>query len=233
MPNWVYNGLTVRANNRQDLDAFIAKSKHDDREFSFWNFVTPPKEALESGEYYGERGWSKDNGETGNTPNNWYNFNYREWGTKWDACNPSPYDTGINDAGSTEDAHEYSIHFETAWSHPEPVFKAISEQHPELEFDFSWEEEQGWGGAAKGSNGKFVVTHEYDIPNSHAEYVEREREDSCNCMHSDDQEYWYADCPREEEPLSELEQNLRNKIIEGSGVSEEWAEKHLIVSVVK
>ena len=226
MPNYVYNSLTIKAKNKEDLDAFLQKAKHDDREFSFWNFVTPPQEALDSGEYHESHGFTLGE-QSGNTRNNWYNFNNREWGTKWDAFDVYGW---IDDVPNE---HSYSFTFTTAWAHPDPVFVAITEQHPELEFDFTWEEEQGWGGAAIGADGHFSITDEYDIPNSHAEYVEREKEDSCNCMHSDDQKYWYADCPRETEPASELEQKIRAKIIEGSGVSQEWASKHLIVSVVK
>lgn len=225
MPNYVYNSLTIKANNKKELDAFLQKAKHEDGEFSFWNFITPPQEALDSGEYWGTNGW-EDGERYGDTHNNWYHFNYREWGTKWDA-----FEVDLSGHYSDELAH--IITFTTAWAHPEPVFKAIAEQHPELEFDFSWEEEQGWGGAGIGTSGHFSITEEYDIPNCHAEYVEREKLHICNCQHFDDQRDWYDDCPRETEPASELEQKIRSKIIEGSGVSQEWADKHLIVSVVK
>lgn len=223
MPNYVYNSLTIKAKNKQDLDAFLQKARHEDRDFSFWNFVTPPQEALDSGEYHAEHGWSKEHGDTGQTINNWYNFNNREWGTKWDAFDVDGWSDDV------PNEHSHSFTFTTAWGHPYPVFVAMTEQHPELEFDFTWEEEQGWGGEAIGAGGDFSITNDYGIPESHADYEERDRLYGCNCELSDDQSDWYDDCPRETEPASELEQKIRTKIIEGSGVSKEWADKHLIV----
>jgi hypothetical protein len=221
MPNHVYNTLTIEAKNQEDLDAFLQKAKHEDREFSFWNFVTPPQEALDSGEYHAIHGFVEGK-DSGNTHNNWYNFNNREWGTKWDA-----YDVDV--LRDVPNQPSYLFAFTTAWAHPYPVFVAITEQHPELEFEFTWQEEQGWGGEAIGVGGVFSITKEYEIPESHADYEETDNLFGCICQSESDQKYWYEDCPKEEEPASELEQKIRTKIIEGSGVTQEWADKHLIV----
>ena len=42
-----------------------------------------------------------------------------------------------------------------------------------------------------------VETKSWDIPDSHSDYVERDNEDGCICSHYDDEDDWYADCPRE------------------------------------
>lgn len=188
MPNHVYNTMSVTG-SPEALKAFAEKAKHEDREFSYWNFVTPPQEALDSGEYWATRGFVKGE-KSGYTANNWYEFNVREWGTKWDT-----YDLDVQVAPKA-----YYATFSSAWSPPMPVFQAMVEQHPDLEFDFSWEEEQGWGGDAIGAGGHFSVTNEWDIPNSHADHVERDRLDSCLCAYYDDPKEWYRDCPREEVP---------------------------------
>jgi hypothetical protein len=44
-----------------------------------------------------------------------------EWGTKWNACNQA-------DCTDSE-----MLEFETAWSCPEPVYKALSAKHPDVE----------------------------------------------------------------------------------------------------
>jgi hypothetical protein len=44
-----------------------------------------------------------------------------EWGTKWNACNQA------------DSANSEMLEFETAWSCPEPVYKALSAKHPDVE----------------------------------------------------------------------------------------------------
>jgi hypothetical protein len=125
----------------------------------------------------------------------WYDWNVREWGTKWDACDSS-FDDNTEDKGPNL---YYS--FNTAWSIPEQVYKAITEQHPELDFEFYCEEEQGWGAEYKSTTDEdgsrlLELVKEWDIPDSHQDYVDRDR--TCNCENDDDQDYWYDDCPRPE-----------------------------------
>lgn len=206
MPNWVYNSVSV-SGTKETIEAFYDKATapHPDTfdketgkvvytenpEFSFWNFVAPPKEAVESGEYFGTHGWS-DGKKQGDTSTNWYNWNNENWNTKWDACDTHS-ETTINKDGSAD----ISITYNTAWSIPEPVMTAMVEQHPELTFSFSCEEEQGWGAEYSGTDGELSLDKSWDIPNSHADYVERDNEDGCACSYSDDEDDWYSDCPRE------------------------------------
>lgn len=212
MPNWVYNTIDVKG-TAENVAAFMAKAtkphttnykpwdsdepvEQTVEEFSFWNFIAPDPEHLD--EYFetnGSRPDPENPGQhirTGQTPYNWYNWNINNWGTKWDAGNVVIDDTN---------KERVSISFETAWDRPEPVFFAMADQHPELTFEIEWEEEQGWGGIAQGYDGELRTIREWDIPNSHEDYVALEREESCNCHHSDDPDYWYDDCP----PLTEEE----------------------------
>jgi len=206
MPNWVYNSVSV-SGTKETIEAFYDKAiaPHpetfdeatgkvvytENPEFSFWNFVAPPKEAVESGEYFGTHGWA-DGEKKGDTPTNWYNWNNDNWNTKWDACDAYA-ETTINKDGSAD----ISISYNTAWSIPEPVMEAMVKQHPELTFSFSCEEEQGWGAEYSGTEGELVEVKSWDIPDSHADYVERDNEDGCICSHYDDEDDWYSDCPRE------------------------------------
>lgn len=198
MPNWVYNAVSITGEEKA-LKAFTDKAAQingdiqteDDSLLSFWNFIKPSAEEMPY--YTGEKKDEK--------PENWdelntsaqvfwdmqnardaYHWNVRNWGTKWNACNVY---AAINN-------EIVNYQFETAWGQPQEVFIAMTQQHPELIFEFSWEEEQGWGGEATGTNGIFEITNEYDIPASHADYVARGRE--CYCLSETDKDYWFTDC---------------------------------------
>jgi hypothetical protein len=69
----------------------------------------------------------------------------------------------------------------------------LSEQYPTLEFDYEYEEEQGWGGSCTFKGGEDIACNEYDIPSSHSDHKALDRE--CNCDHDSDPAYWYEDCP--------------------------------------
>ena len=104
MPNHVYNSMSVTG-LPEDIKSFEEKARlikpenpegaNEIAKFSYWNFVTPPQEAIDSGEYWATNGFIAGK-ESGKTPNNWYNFNNREWGTKWDA-----YDVEVQVAPQT------------------------------------------------------------------------------------------------------------------------------------
>ena len=179
MANHVYNQMTVTG-KPEALEGFKAKARHGDREFSYWNFVTPPQEALDSGEYDSDHTFD---GKTGR--NNWYSFNNREWGTKWDV-----YDL---ETLITDEENSWTVSWSSAWSHPQPVLEAMVEQHPELEFEFYWEEEQGWGGIIEIEKGVLTIVKEWDIPDSHADWIDLDQE--CRGCEIDD--FRYDDCPTE------------------------------------
>lgn len=179
MPNWVSNVVTITAKSKEELEAFATKAlgtnsriKEEDSDsiLHFGAFVHPNDEDLEK---YKEEGW--------------YDWNVEHWGTKWDACS-----THLENTSDTSAIYS----FETAWSIPEPIFTAISEQHPELTLEFWSEEEQGWGAEYHSVEGKLVLTREWDIPNCHADYVNRDNEEGCICSYEDDPDEWYSDCPR-------------------------------------
>ena len=208
MPNWVFNHLTIEgdAEQIQKVKAQLNKpiTKHykdrdDEKEttysnpiFSFWNIIAPPDDKLD--EYFETHGYSPEKGKTGETHFNWYNFNNREWGTKWDcavADNQEYSDTSL------EEEHPTSLRyrFDTAWSPPIPAIEKLAIQYPELTITLSYEEESEWGGEIEFQGEISTTISEYESPNSHKDYVDRDREDSCQCSRYDDQDEWYDDCP--------------------------------------
>lgn len=61
----------------------------------------------------------------------WYGWSTQKWGTKW---NNDPEQRVIDDETG-------NLHFDTAWSMPEPVFVELSRQFPELTLEVRWADE--------------------------------------------------------------------------------------------
>jgi hypothetical protein len=200
MPNWVYTSINISGSKEEiarfreqagkphpeSYDEAAGKVEYSSTDpISFWNFIAPPQEAVESGEYFGTSGWVGGE-KKGDTPTNWYNWNNDNWNTKWDCCNPEL---------DTDEETNLTYRFDTAWSPASPVFEKMVEQFPDLNFDIYWEEEQGFGAELSGSGGELSITKEWDIPQSHADYEAQDKE--CWGCGSGDPDDFYEDCPRE------------------------------------
>ncbi|MGZ4745673.1 MAG: DUF1281 family ferredoxin-like fold protein [Oryzihumus sp.] len=57
----------------------------------------------------------------------WYSWNVENWGTKWNA-----YDSEVEPG---------KVRFDTAWSHPFPIIKALSLAHPDETFEVRYADE--------------------------------------------------------------------------------------------
>jgi hypothetical protein len=181
MPNWVFNGLTVEGNpesvkkmmdqlNQPFVrvhDNWSTETHQMEKQqvtypnpvFAFWNIVKPTNlDAYDS--------------QPTHTPelpitfegDDWYNWNVRNWGTKWDVAvssdNEYP-DTTVEDTVNGEN-HVVHYNFNTAWSRPMPALLNLSEQYPDLLFTLSYEEETGWGGECELLRGKIISESMYD-----------------------------------------------------------------------
>lgn len=164
MPNWCYNSLSIEG-SKEEISAIKTQlnqpfqRQHDQWNmqigqmeltdtiysnpvFAFWNIVKPTN--LE--EYNKQSDHSIPMAEQMLFKgDNWYDFNVRNWGTKWDV--------GVSDEDKypetelmEEDETSLAYRFNTAWSPPIPAIEALSAQYPEVEFNLSYEEETGWGG---------------------------------------------------------------------------------------
>jgi hypothetical protein len=232
MPNWVYNTITV-SGKTEEVKKFVEKAKtpyqtfHEGYgenagkileetrtgEIMFWNFKKPENTQAYFGKSdYKPEGYDKLSMEEQLAismqfkSEGWYDFNNREWGTKWDACNSQMFNEHYHEDGTA--TVQYS--FDTAWSPATGAFEAMVQQHPELHFEFYCEEEQGWGVEFESSDeGELMVTREWDIPSSHADWVKIDREDSCPCAYNDEPEDMYDDCPNNpkatEQAVAEME----------------------------
>ena len=206
MPNWVYNHLTIDG-SKEDIAKVKAqvgatvKTKYKsadeldeviDREpiFSFMNILPPPEDKLD--EYHAVHGYA-DGKKSGDTEYNWYNFNVREWGTKWDA----------RDVELLDDDETYlQYKFDTAWSPPTEVIAKLAEQNPNLDITLEYREEQGWGGEINFNGSTAEVVKEWDVPETHAEEIEVNNEYCWRCENFDgDYSDLYEDCPENLKPI--------------------------------
>ena len=206
MPNWVYNHLTIKGSEedvakvKAQVGAVVKRKykgvdevdeKIDEEPiFSFMNILPPPEDKLD--EYHAVHGYTGGE-KTGDTEYNWYNFNVREWGTKWDA----------RDVDLLEE-HKTSLHykFDTAWSPPTPVIEKLAQQNPNLNITLEYREEQGWGGEVNFNGSVTVVVKEWDVPDTHAEEIEANHGDCWKCENFDgDYSDLYEDCPENLKPI--------------------------------
>ena len=101
MPNWV-KVIVHALNENVDFEEFT----NEKGDFTFEKIVPMPENI-----YRGDLG-PKERAKYGR--DNWYDWSYANWGTKWDACES-------NVQGST-------VTFETAWSCPEPVLRELAKK---------------------------------------------------------------------------------------------------------
>lgn len=214
MPNWVHNSVAISGNKeslnklKEQLNQPITKNFpepvfnketkvwdkipatqiYSNPVFSFWNVIAPTD--LEA--YYGE--------ESGDSA---YWWNNRNWGTKWDVAVLDGDKYSNTELLDTEEDDLLLYQFETAWSPVPEIFEILSKKYPELEFQYEYEEEQGWGGEYIWKNGLLFAHSEYDEPVTHKDYVDRGRSDECLCSWGTEDRF--ADCPTPDlqpEPIS-------------------------------
>lgn len=210
-----YETVLVNDNTRQALigeDGMIVQQQvethYSNPVLSFYNIVAPDPSIYD--EYYAvqaktksdtpitDPNWWKNTVAAAEVSNHWYDWNNRNWGTKWDVA------VGDDDkfAETEMEQDEYGLHyrFQTAWGPvDELLVNVLSVEFPTLKFDYDYEEEQGWGGSLVFQNGEILEQNEYDIPETHQDFVDRGQE-CWACAMSDGQsnDYLFDDCPRDE-----------------------------------
>jgi hypothetical protein len=197
MPNWVHTVLNITGPSEDLLRLvnYVAVmpdfAQDDQKDLSFHSFITPTDMTKE--QYSGIAVEVPIGEETPHKPveGSWYSWNSDNWGTKWDACDVS---TDITMLGET--VQQFNIYFDTAWGPASQVVEAMSIQYPTLEISVYWEEEQGFGEEYELLAGNITNATSWDIPDSHADYVERDRLEGCMCADmGNDKDDWYDDCP--------------------------------------
>lgn len=209
MPNHVRN-IVRMSGNFSDLaklqkllampqDVQFYKGSFEKQDFNFYSLVSPEREIWD--DYYGDQPKYDTLDESMSNmfkSNHWYDWNVRNWGTKWNAYEIS-VSHNLDDTTVKNEKYYLNYTFDTAWSPPEGVIQALAKRIRELKLDsvsFNWwfEEEQGWGGEFYFNEGNLELIREWDIPDSHEEMMERG--DYCPCEDYGDKVF--DDCPVEE-----------------------------------
>lgn len=145
---------------------------------SFWNFKRPDREMMD--EY---------NDSSVGARNGWYNWNSRNWGTKWDA-----YDVrGTNVYSGPR--HWLRYDFTTANAAPVLVMEQMMAMFPKLIFTLQWQDEAGPGGEFRGADGIWHETDRFTGATSHTEATEPRRLVKCQCLVTDGEYTPFPDCP--------------------------------------
>jgi len=229
MPNWCFNSVIVSAKTEAELTDFLdfcdqthtSHHKNWDGEVEvdenakgvFWNFVTPTD--LEA--YWGNDTFSSTNNDNAdfmtdfvNKMENgmdWYHWNVRNWGTKWDIHLERDYITVIHN--EKNDNYYFNWNFDTAWSPAVEVYEVMAKRFPNLEFDFEITEEANFylgklnyaGGELVSQNWVDDPSHadfmEFDLPCSHCNWGEDVFDLSVTDLDQLDEQlgYYYDDCP--------------------------------------
>lgn len=165
MPNWVFNELQIEGEEsavreiKERLARPLPKFVNDGEEtpFSFWNVIAPPEDKWD--EYQTTHGFV-DGKETGNTPYNWYNWNRKMWGCKWD----------VSEVSFEDDGDFLTYHFDTPWSPPAEMLLHLVEQNPNIKATLHWKEEQGFGSTLTVKNGRIKETNQFDWQCDNCDY---------------------------------------------------------------
>ena len=163
MPNWCNNGVRLVAPNKELMDGLIASLEGNGEE-KFFNYLRPRPESESE---------------------NWYEWNIRNWGTKWDAT---------PDSVNRDDDVTVDLFFESAWSPPIDLYRYLTEQgwtvtakyhEPGAGYvgQFADEEEQDW---------EYNLNDESDLENIPEDLVEwanlREEYEDWKEMNDEDNE---------------------------------------------
>lgn len=215
MPNWCYNTVTIQGPKDQvdfiknklnepytrqhdqwnpETGQMEIKDYHyDSPVFSFWNIYRPEQDGVSLDVYMQQNDHSKPLAEqllfAGN---NWYDWNVRNWGTKWDVgvSNDTEYpDTELMEHESKGEDQWLVYKLNTAWSPPTPAMEKLSALVPNCVVTLNFEEETGWGGEYEFVNGEMTAEFNYESQcrdcdeTDCMEYCENDCGEICNKCH--------------------------------------------------
>jgi len=214
MPNWTNNSVIVSAKTEAELNEFLdfcdqPHTSHwkdfrseevitdENTKGVFWNFITPTdldsyfagetrKPTLEVADIMAEIANQFATGM------DWYNWNVRNWGTKWDIH--LERDFIVIDRNNDGDFY-FNWNFDTAWSPAEQAYRAMAKRFPNLSFNYEITEEANFfAGILVFENGEVVAEEWVDSP-THADFEaldipcsECGWADSGNCLDNPDED---------------------------------------------
>ena len=150
MPNHCHNRVTVYSANTHD----VAKIKQMFEDENCFTQIIPEPDWLNTplmSSDMPKHDWDKPLGKVGELPqyvdtgfgkmlrfkstnhqdDRWYDWRVQDWDTKWDC-----YDV----VGTDDDPECTEIEFNTAWSPPEAICRALREQYPDVSISWFFDE---------------------------------------------------------------------------------------------
>ena len=147
MPNHTFNTVRMEGIAKADFYGF---DKYGRKFFDFNKLIPEPKTREECPPEFIDHGNCNLMHTEDDEWFNWYDWHCRFWGTKWNA-----YDfTEIDDD---------TVYFLTAWTEPEPIWKAISEKFPDKELYIEAEYEDGFETESTWLNGSRIEFSEREV----------------------------------------------------------------------
>ena len=157
MPNHCTNRVSFYSDDTTAIlklhEIFSRGLDENDTRTVFGAFIPEPdwKNTPLAEEDVQEYNWSKKRGEAGELPvvkdkgfgeglyfestdvndDRWYNWRVANWGTKWDC-----YDLSIDQ----DDEQELNLEFNTAWSPPEEICRALKEKFEDADIQWFYDE---------------------------------------------------------------------------------------------
>lgn len=133
MPNWCDNSLTIKG-KPDEVKKVLDFMEGDKTRFDF-NKILPMPPVLHDMTSPAPKEQKKAQATLAKKYGygNWYEWAHANWGTKWNT----------SDDINIYDPHDGSatIGFQTAWSPPFPVIKALGKKFPDVKFSMKYEDE--------------------------------------------------------------------------------------------
>ena len=198
MPNWVFNGLTIEGKPesitklteqlnqpfKRVHDSWNTTTGQMEKKltiypnpiFAFWNIIKPTNiKAYQNQPEHKANASIEDMMK--NDGDDWYNWNMRNWGVKWDvAVSNNDESPETNMEGPTQNGENLVVYynFNTAWGLAMPALTNLSSQYPDLLLTLSYEEETGWGGELELLRGELISDESYGWRCNDCDHTEQE-----------------------------------------------------------
>ena len=215
MPNWCYNTLTIqgpkdqidsikdRLNkpfvqkhdswNKDTGEMEVKDTSYSNPVFAFHNIYNHIEDGVSEETYLAQPDHSIPLSEQLMFKGNfWYDWNVRNWGTKWDVAKRDDDewpDTELLEHMSKDEDQWLVYKFNTAWSPPSEAMAKLSALVPNCVITLDFEEETGWGGEYEFVNGEMTAESNYDSKcrdcdaEDCMEYCDNDCGEICNVCH--------------------------------------------------
>ena len=140
MPNWCYNRVSIYSENTETVDKLFDIFNNPEP----FNALIPSPKWSETPNEDGELPVLEEHKDSdgkvlftthkfpksGKTDDRWYDWQVQNWGTKWE-----PADISVEQCDE-----ELEITFNTAWSPPEDICRAIRNKYPDCSVSWFYDE---------------------------------------------------------------------------------------------